>query len=90
MDSKAFSNKLAIQTGISPEEVGEKIRQLADLLAQSIMEGDTVAIPAFGSFEPKLKPERVAVHPATGRKLLVPPKMSMVFKPSAVLKQKVR
>lgn len=90
MDTKTLINTVADRTGLDPEEVEVMTRTLTSLLAQAVKEGDSVAIPGFGSFESKLRNERVATHPSTGKKILVPPKLSMVFKPSALLKQKVR
>lgn len=90
MDSKTLINTLADKLGRSPEDVTRLVRSLSDVLADSVKEGDTVAMPGFGSFEPKMRAERIATHPSTGKKILVPPKMSIVFKPSAILKQKVR
>lgn len=51
---------------------------------------DTITVGGFGTFETKKRLERVALHPASGKRLLVPPKIVMSFKPSASLKQKVR
>jgi len=30
------------------------------------------------------------MHPSTGKKILIPPKLQMVFRPSAALKNRVR
>lgn len=64
--------------------------ELAAAIGESVAAGDSVAVPSFGSFEPKKRNERVALHPSTGKKILIPPKISVVFKPSAMLKQKIR
>lgn len=90
MDTKALVNKLAIQLGRDVDDVGKCIGAFAEILVDSLQNGDSLNIPGFGSFEPKLKMERVSVHPASGKKILVPPKLTVGFKPSAILKQKVR
>lgn len=90
MDTNALISKLAIQLGREAQDVERCIASLADILVESLRNGDSVSLPGFGSFEPKMKMERLSVHPATGRKLLVPPKLTVGFKPSALLKQKVR
>lgn len=90
MDSKSFLNLLAERTGREPDKAFALIKALADVMVDTIKEGDSIAVPGFGSFEPKMKNERVATHPASGKKLLVPPRLSVSFKPSAILKQKVR
>lgn len=90
MDSKTFINKIALKLNRTPEDVASDVKSLANLIAESVKDGDSIAVPGFGSFEPKMKKERVASHPSSGKKLLVPPKLTMVFKPSAILKQKVK
>lgn len=90
MDTKAFVNALSERLGRDPEEVASLIKSFSNLLSETVKEGDSMSMPGFGSFEPKMKQERIVTHPATGKKLLVPPRLSVVFKPSAILKQKVR
>lgn len=90
MDSRTFINLLAERLDRDPEDVQVITTQLANLIASSVMDGNTVTMPGFGSFESKMRAERIALHPASGKRLLVPPKLSIIFKPSAMLKQKVR
>lgn len=90
MDTKTLVGILSDNLGREPEDVAVLIRSISDILAAAVKQGDMVAVPGFGTFEPKMREERVATHPSTGKKILVPPKLSMVFKPSAILKQRVR
>ena len=90
MDTKTLVGILSDNLGREPEDVSILIRSISDILAAAVKQGDMVAVPGFGTFEPKMREERVATHPSTGKKILVPPKLSMVFKPSAILKQRVR
>lgn len=50
---------------------------------------DAVSLPGFGCFEVRKRAERVAVHPGSGKRLLIPPKLALIFRPSMSLKQKV-
>lgn len=90
MDNKTFINTLAEKLDREPEEISLLIHMLGETIAESVRDGDSVTIPSFGSFEQKKRLERVTVHPSTGRRILVPPKLTLVFKPSTLLKQKVR
>lgn len=90
MDTKSLINQLALSLDRDPEDVAVVLKSLSDAIASQVKEGNTVALPGFGTFEPKMRAERIANHPSTGKRILVPPKLSMVFKPSALLKQKVR
>lgn len=90
MDTKSLINQLASTLDRDPEDVAVLLKSFSNLMAEQVKEGNSIALPGFGTFEPKMRAERIANHPSTGRKILVPPKLSMVFKPSALLKQKVR
>lgn len=90
MDNKAFLNILAERLDRDIEDIDVLTQSLSEIIADSVIDGNSVAVPGFGQFEPKMREERITTHPSTGKKILVPPKLSMVFKPSALLKQKVR
>lgn len=90
MDNKTFIDELSSRCELDRETVVSLTELLCDALVETIVENDSVTIASFGSFDPRLKAERVVVHPSTGRKMLVPPKLTITFKPSALLKQKVK
>ncbi|MDE6022488.1 MAG: HU family DNA-binding protein, partial [Muribaculaceae bacterium] len=68
----------------------EMISSLCHVLVENALAGDTVTFPGFGSFEPKKRDERIAIHPSNGKRMLIPPKITLAFRPSTLLKQKVR
>lgn len=90
MDNKTFTTGLAQRLGTNKEEVSEMTKALARVLAECALEGDTVTFPGFGNFEPRKRDEWIATHPSTGKLMLFPPKLSIGFRPSTLLKQKVR
>lgn len=90
MDSKSFMETLAERLGTDEESIAFFTSALARSLTQSCANGQSVAVAGFGTFETKVRRERIARHPATGRRVLLPPKAVMQFRPSAVLKQKVK
>ncbi|MDD6228328.1 MAG: HU family DNA-binding protein [Bacteroidales bacterium] len=90
MDVKTLNSELGKRLNRDPEDINLLCEQLGAVIAESLANGDSVAIPSFGSFEPKKRMERVAVHPSTGKRILIPPKLSIMFRPSAMLKLKVR
>ena len=57
---------------------------------KKLIELDSVVVPGFGTFEPKKRNERVMIHPSTGKRMLVPPKVVLGFKVSNVLKAKLK
>lgn len=89
MDTKGIINEIASKTGVDASQGQAVIDALIDVVGQQGAELDTMSVPAFGTFEPKKRTERVNVHPATGKRTLLPPKIVMSFKPSAILKQRI-
>lgn len=90
MDTRTLTDKIAKALGRSRDDTGRMLESLKEIIADDCSAMDTVAIPGFGAFEPRKRLERVGVHPATGKRILIPPKIVLGFKPSALLKQKIR
>lgn len=90
MNNKEFITMMAARTGLKPTEVQSMMDTVVALMGEHFMEGDTVQLPNFGAFEVKKKLERVMVNPATGQRMLVPPKLVLSFKPSPTWKEKIK
>lgn len=89
MDNKRFNEELSSRLDVSLATVNLLIESLSKEIGKAATELDSVVVPGFGVFEPKLREERVALHPASGKRLLVPPRIFLSFKQSPVLKQKI-
>lgn len=90
MDNKTLIEKIAAETGLERTDVQNTLNAFYTLTAECCVSMDTIIIPGFGQFEPKKRKERLTVHPATGRRLLVPPKLVVNFKPSGVMKSNLQ
>ena len=90
MDNKKLVETVAASLGRSPQDVDKLVEALAGVLRSRCGEMDSVHVPGFGIFEPKKRNERVLLHPSTGRRMLVPPKVVVGFKVSNVLKSKLK
>ncbi|MDD2960936.1 MAG: HU family DNA-binding protein [Muribaculaceae bacterium] len=90
MDSKQFAKKLSEKTGKTNQEIDLMIDGLVTVIKDKCAKMDSIAIPSFGTFEPKKRLERINTHPSSGKKILIPPKISLSFKASSVLKNKLR
>lgn len=90
MDNKTIIEILSKRLGHSKTEISNLIDGLTFVVKDKCSDLDTIAVPGFGSFESKKRLERIANHPATGKRMLIPPKISVCFKPSALLKQKLK
>lgn len=90
MDHKTFIDKLSKATQMEKKEVAEYLDAFITTVENVLGEGDIVSIPSFGNFETRKRNERIMTHPSEpGKRLLVPPKIVVNFKPSAVLKNKL-
>ena len=59
-------------------------------IAEKLDDDTQLAVQGFGTFEVKKKMERVVVNPANKQRKLIPPKLVLAFKPSPVLKEKMK
>lgn len=90
MDHKTLMARVSEAAGLEREEAEFALASLIKIVETSLSEGDSVSIPSFGSFEPRKRNERIMSHPSEpGKRLLVPPKVVVSFKPSAILKAKL-
>ncbi len=90
MDNKKLIETVAANLGRSKADVGKLVDALAGVMRTRCGELDSVVVPGFGTFEPKKRNERVMIHPSTGKRMLVPPKLVLGFKVSNVLKAKLK
>lgn len=89
VNNKEFINELAQRCGYSQDNTQRLVKSVVEAMALQFDDGESVQVPDFGVFELKKRQERIVVNPSTGRKMLVPPKIVLAFKPSAVVKKKM-
>jgi DNA-binding protein HU-beta/integration host factor subunit alpha len=90
MNNKQFIAELAKRMGYTAQDTQKMMYQVIDAMADSFLEGNSVGVLNFGSFEVKKKMERIIVNPTTGQRMLVPPKLTLGFKISPVWKDKLK
>ncbi len=90
MNNKEYISALTSKLGITASEAQKLTTALVEELAGKLDEGNVLTIQGFGNFEVKKKLERVVVNPTTKQRMLVPPKLVLSFKPSNVLKDKLK
>jgi integration host factor subunit alpha len=82
---EAVYKKVGLSRSESATLVGLVLKEITDHLEQ----GETVKLSSFGSFVVRKKGPRMGRNPRTGEERPIPPRRVMVFKPSAVLKQRL-
>ena len=73
--------------------VANPIRHTRELVLKEITDclerGETVKLSSFGLFVVRQKGQRLGRNPRTGEEVPISPRRVVVFKPSAVLKQRI-
>lgn len=90
MNNRSFISELAKRIGKTIDETQMLTYSLVDSMNEAFQEGDTVVISNFGSFEVKKRMERIMVSPTTKKRMLVPPKLVLGFKPAASVREKIK
>ena len=89
MDSKKFIAQLANSIGEDQHRVASMIEHFADVLQASATTMTSVAIPSFGTFVPKKYDEEVVTDRSTGKRMLLPPQITIEFQPAAMLRKRL-
>ena len=90
MEHKQFIEELQSRLGKDKKEIDNLFSDMLQILKDRCGQMDTLSIQGFGTFEPRKKMERVSVNPATGKRMLIPPKIVLGFKPGTVIKNRLK
>ena len=75
--------------GLSRAESASLVELMLEELSDCIERGETVKLSSFGSFVVREKGQRMGRNPKTGKEAVIYARRVLVFKPSAVLKQRI-
>lgn len=90
MKHKDLLIAIASSMNQSEETVEKLVDATVEILRSQLIEGNTIGLQGFGSFELRRKEERLSVHPVTKIRTLIPPKLVVNFKQSSTLKVKLK
>ena len=88
MSNKEFIAALSRELKSTTKETTVYVNALVQEMGAQLEDGNQLSISGFGSFDVRKKLERVLINPSTKQRMLVPPKMSISFKPAPSLKEK--
>jgi integration host factor subunit alpha len=77
------------KVGLSRTESSNLVETVLKEITDSLERGETVKLSSFGSFIVRKKGQRIGRNPKTGKEVPISPRRVMVFKPSAILKQRI-
>ena len=75
--------------GLSRSESLAIVELVLKEITDCLEKGETVKLASFGSFLVRKKKQRVGRNPKTGIEVPISPRRVIVFKPSAILKQRI-
>ena len=75
--------------GVSRAESASMVERVLHHMCAALSDGENVKISGFGSFILRDKGQRIGRNPKTGTEVPISPRRVMVFKPSAILKQRI-
>lgn len=90
MNNKEYIAELAQRCGYTQDDTQKIMRTLISEMGNAFTNGESIFVSNFGTFEVKKRLERVMVNPSTGKRMLVPPKLVLNFRPVASIKEKLK
>ncbi|MDR1526750.1 MAG: HU family DNA-binding protein [Dysgonamonadaceae bacterium] len=90
MNSTELTTELAQKLLLSKKEVAQRLDDAIAVITAELLKNNSVALYNFGTLEIKKRDERISVNPASGKRMLVPPKLIVKFKTANILKEKLK
>jgi DNA-binding protein HU-beta len=90
MNYSELLTAMAQQLQLSKTEVEKRLDETTAIITDALVKNNVVSIVNVGTLEVKKRQERISIHPNTGKKLLVPPKLIVKYKASVSLNKKLK
>ncbi len=89
MNRKELSTRIADRTGLGFRAADDAVKAFAEIIAETLSEGETVRLQGFGTFKVIEKATRQVYNPVSGMKEERKPEKVPVFKAADALKERV-
>lgn len=90
MNKNELINEVARKTGLSRREAEAGVQTMLDLISKEITRGRKVTLTGFGSFDVGKRQARSGVNPRTGKPIKIPATKMPRFKPSRIMREKIK
>ncbi|MDR1737390.1 MAG: HU family DNA-binding protein [Candidatus Symbiothrix sp.] len=90
MNAAELIKTLANKTRLSQAEVGKRLDALTAIVTDELLNERSVSLTDFGVLETSKRDEKIGINPTTGKKILVPPRIVIKFRPSKSLKERLK
>lgn len=89
MDTRTLCNRISDNLGFESSKTKTLLEAFVKTVNTAVLEGDSVAIPSFGTFSAIKVDEEIVTDRSTGKRMLLPPQISYIFTPAAMLRKKI-
>lgn len=89
MNKTELINAVAEEASLAKKDAEAAVTACIDVITNALKEGEKVQLVGFGSFEVKVRAERVGRNPKTLEPIQIPASKSPVFKAGKALKDAV-
>ncbi len=90
MTNQELIAALAKRLSWTQRQTSEVLEATVSIINSSLEENNSVNIQGFGLFETKKKAERISVNPVSKQRFLVPPKITLSFRPGQTIKENLK
>ena len=89
MNKNELIKSLSKESSLSQKDCKRLLNSFANLVAQSLKNGDPINILGFGKFDVKLKRERKTYNPITKSNIIIPASKVPFFRAGKTLKEAI-
>ena len=86
---KDLINRITESTGTRPTLVKRVVQHVLDDITSELARGNRLEFRDFGVFETRIRPARTAQNPRNLKKVRVPARRRVVFKPGKMVKDRM-
>ncbi|MBS5978164.1 HU family DNA-binding protein [Dysgonomonas sp. Marseille-Q5470] len=90
MTNQELIAALAKRLSWTQRQTSEVLEATVSIINSNLEEKNSVNIQGFGLFETKKKAERISVNPVSKQRFLVPPKITLSFRPGQTIKENLK
>lgn len=86
MEKFNLVEQVAQELNLTKKEANSVIQTIFAAIEEGLVQGETIRVSSFGSFQVKTRAERKGVNPKTGEEIVIPETKVVTFKPAVALK----
>lgn len=89
MDNKQYITQLSRRATLNYKETQQLVSSTIATITELLSQDDKIAIPSFGTFCTEKQDEYIDTDPNTGKRMLFPPSIKIVFNPGTILSKSI-